>query len=108
MPLCDSSNHEDADECPEFSDRGFRDPCTPSFDDNDGSLVISLYKPLVFDDLSADEVETPQDIEVLQPALLVMLDPRYLEVSSTPYHKFVETTEAPHHSLVYIEDQSSS
>jgi len=66
-PLHDSSNHEDADEHPEFSDRGCHDLCTSSFYHDVDSLVVNLYKPLVSNDLPIDGVETPQDVETLQP-----------------------------------------
>lgn len=105
-PLHDSLDHEDANEHREFSDRGFHDLCTPSFDHDDDSLAVNFSKPLVFDDLSSDEVETP--IKALQLALIVMSGPCYPKVSSTSDQKSVETTKALYHSLVCIEDQSIS
>ena len=62
--MYDSSNHEDANKHPEFSNHGCRDLRTSSFDHDFDSLV-NLSKPLVSDDLSIDEVETPQAVEAL-------------------------------------------
>ena len=42
----------------------------------------------------------------LQPALMVMSGPHCPEVCFTSDQKIVETPKAPHHSSVYIEDQS--
>ena len=58
-PLPDSSNHVDVDIHPEFSDLGCRDLSTFSSDHNVDSLVVSPSKPLVYDDVSVDKVETP-------------------------------------------------
>jgi len=107
-PLYDSSHHECADEHIEYSDCGCCDLFTP-LDDHDAiSFAIDISMSLVFDDLLVDEVETPQDVEALQPELMVISDPHYLEVNSTLDHKFVETPKASHHSPFCIEDQSSS
>jgi len=57
-------------------------------------------------DLFEDEVETPQTVEALQPELMVMLGPHYLEVGFTSNREIVQSLEAPHHSFVCIEDQS--
>lgn len=107
-PLHDSSDHEDVDEHVKFSNHGCHDLFTPSFNQDVDSFVVDLSKPLVFDDLFADEVETPQYVKALHPALMVMPSPHCLEVNSTSNKKSVETPQAPHHSHVYIEDQSSS
>jgi len=58
-PLFDLSDHEDATEIIDFSDRSCRDPFTLVFDHNDDSITIDFSKPPVYDDLSDDEVETP-------------------------------------------------
>ena len=55
-----------------------------------------------------DEMETPQDVKALQLELMVISGPRCLEVNSTIDQKLYETPKAPHHSLIYIEDQSNS
>jgi len=57
-PLCDSSNHEDADQHPKFFDLGCRDLFTSSSDHEVDSLIINPSKPLVYDDPSINEVET--------------------------------------------------
>ena len=106
-PLYDSSDHEDTDEHIEFSDHGCCDLFSPSFDYNDDSFIVNISKPHVFDDLPIDEVETPQAFEALQPKMMVMLGPHFLEVNFTPNQKSVGTPKAPHHSPLYIEDQSS-
>jgi len=64
-PLCDSSNHEDVDQHPEFSDLGCHDTFTSSSNHDFDSLVVNLSNPLVYEDLSINEVETPQTIEAL-------------------------------------------
>ena len=107
-PLCDSSNHEDTDEHFEFSDHGCRDLCTSSFDHDVDSLVVNLPKPLVSDNLSIDEVKTPQVVEALQPKMIDMPSPHYPEVSSTSNQKNFETPKAPHHFLLHIEDQPNT
>lgn len=106
-PLHDLSNHEDVDQHLEFSDRGCHDLFTPSFDHVVDSLIVNLSKPLISDDPPLNEVKTPQDVEALQRALMVMLGPRCPKVSSAPDQKSIETLEAPHHSPVCIEDQSN-
>jgi len=58
-PLCDSLGHEDADEVIEFYDHGYHDLFTPSFDHNIDSFTLDISKPLIFDDLYVDEMETP-------------------------------------------------
>jgi len=63
-----SSNHEDANTHLEISDRGCRDLFTHSFYHDSDSLAFDLSKPSVFDDLFADEVETPQVVEALARA----------------------------------------
>ena len=59
-PLFDSLDHEDADEIIDFSDHGCRDPFTPIFDHDHDSIAVDFSKPPVHDDLSDDEVKTPQ------------------------------------------------
>jgi len=107
-PLYDSSDHEDVDEHIEFLDHGCHDFFSPSFNHDVDSCDVDLSKPLIFDDLPVEEVETPQVVEALQPEMMVMSSPCYLEVDSTLDQKYFETPKAPHHSLVDIEDQSSS
>lgn len=77
------SNHEDVIIHLEFSDHGFHDIFAHSFNQNSDSPTIDLSKPLVFDDPSSDEVETPQVVEALYPKLMVISSSRSLEVSST-------------------------
>lgn len=107
-PLHHSLDHEDADEHHEFSNRGFHDLSTPLIDHDVDLLDVNLSKPLVFDYIYVDEVETPQTVEAHQPALVVMLGPCCPEVNSTSDQKSIEIPEAPHHSPMCIEDQSSS
>ena len=64
-PLCDSSNHEDADQHPDFSDIGCCDLFTSSSNHDVDPLIVNLSKPLVYEDPSINEVETPQNIEAL-------------------------------------------
>jgi len=80
---------------------------SPSFDHDDDSFIVYLSKTHVFDDLAVDEVETLQVVEALQPELMVMSSLRCVEVDSTLDQKSNETPKAPHHSPIYIEDQSS-
>lgn len=89
----------------EFSNHGSHHLFTDTFNHDDSSFTVDISKPLVFDDLPTDEVETPQAIEELQPKMMVISIPHCLEVSSTSNHKYVETPHAHHHSLVCIEDQ---
>ena len=107
-PLYNSSDHEDANKHIKFSDHGCRDLFSPSSDHNDDPFTVDIYKPHVFDDLPIDEVETPQVVEALQPELMVMSGPRYVEIDSTLDQKFVETPKAPHHSPFFIEYQPTS
>ena len=103
-PLHDSSNHEDPNKHPKFYDCCCRDLCTYSFDHNVDPLIVNISKPLVSDDLSINEVETPQAIEAPQPKLMVMVGAHYHKVSSTSNQKIFETPKAPHHSLLHVED----
>ena len=64
-PLFDSSDHEDADEIIDFFDRGYRDPFTLVFDHDHDSITVDLLKPLIYDDLPDDELETPKVVEEL-------------------------------------------
>lgn len=43
-----------------------------SFDHDVDSLVVGLSKPSIFNDLSVDEVETPQVVETLHLELMVI------------------------------------
>ena len=63
--MFDSSDHEDADEFIDFSDHGDRDPFASIFYHNHESIAIDLSKPLVYDDLPDDQVETPKTVEAL-------------------------------------------
>jgi len=63
-------------------------------------------KPLVYDELLDDEVETPKTVEPLRPKLMVMLGPLSLGVSLTSNQKTVQSPKAPHHSSICIEDPS--
>lgn len=105
-PLFDSSDHEDAKEFIDFSDRGGYDPFASNFDQDHESIAVDLLKPPVYDDLPNDEFETPKTVEALQPELMVMLGPRSLEVSLTSDDEIVQSPKAPHHSSVCIEDPS--
>ena len=58
-PLCESSNHETANQHPGFSNLGCRDLFTSSSNHDVDSLTVNILKTLVSDDLSIDEVETP-------------------------------------------------
>jgi len=58
-PLCDLSNHEDANQHPEFFDLGCCDLFTSSFDHDVDSLIVYLYNPLVYEDPSINKVKTP-------------------------------------------------
>lgn len=58
-PLCDSSNHEDANQHAKFSDPGCHDLFTSSSNQDVYSLIVNLYKPLVYQNSSLNEVETP-------------------------------------------------
>jgi len=60
-----SSDHEDAKEFIDFSDRGSRDPFTSIFYHNHDSITVDISKPPVYDDLSDDEVETPKTVEAI-------------------------------------------
>ena len=64
-----------------------------------------MFKALVYDDLSVNEVETLQTTEELQPELMVMSGPCCPEVGFTSDQEIFETPKAPHHSSVCIEDQ---
>lgn len=58
-PLHYSSNHEDANKHPEFSDHGCCDLCTSTFDHDVDSLVVNMSRPLGSDDLLVNESKTP-------------------------------------------------
>jgi len=64
-PLRDSSNHEDANKHCGFSDLGCRDLSTSSSNHHFYSILFNPSKPLVYDDLSVDKVETSQIVEAL-------------------------------------------
>jgi len=107
-PQPNSSNHEDANKHPEFSDLGCHDLFTSSFNHDVDSTIVKLSKRLVYDDLSIQEVETPSTVKALQPKLMVMLGPCYPEVGLTSGHEIVETLKAPHHSLLFTKDQPNT
>ena len=56
--LCDSSNHEDVNQHPEFSDLVCHDLFTSSSDHDVDSLVVNPSKPLVYEDISINKVKT--------------------------------------------------
>lgn len=87
-PLCDSSNHEDADKHPKFFDLGCHDLSTSSVYHDVDLIIINLSKTLVYDDLSIDEVETPQIIEALQPELMLCQALAVQRLVSLPIRKF--------------------
>lgn len=88
-PIYDSLDHEDADENIKFSNHGFHDLFTHSSYHDADSFSIDLSKPLVFDDLPNDEVESPQVVKALQLKLIVLSGSFSHEVSSASYKKFV-------------------
>jgi len=104
----DSSNHEDAEEFIDFSDHGGCDPFTSILYHDHESIVVYLSKPLVYDDLPDDEVETPKTVEALQLMLMVMSGPCSLGVSLTSDHEIVQSLKAPYHSSACVEDPSHS
>jgi len=57
-PLFDLYDHEDAVEIIDFSYHNCHDPFTPIFDQHDDSIAIDFSKPLVYDGLFVDKVET--------------------------------------------------
>ena len=79
-----------------------------SFGHDVDSLSTNMSRPLVFDDVPVDEVETPQAIEALHPEMMVMTGPRCPEVGFTFDWEIVETHKAPHHSLHHTEDQPNT
>ena len=107
-PLCDSSNHEDADQHPEFSDLGCRDLFTTSSNHDVDSLIFNLFKPLVYQYPSMNKVETLQTIKAPQPELMVMPAPHCLEVGFASDQEIVQTIKAPHRSSVCTQDQSNT
>ena len=106
--MCDSSNHEDADQYPKFSDLGCHDFFTSSSDHDVDSLVFNLSKPLVYDDLFVDKFETPQTIKEPHPELMVLLGPRYPEVGFTSDQEIVQTCKVPHHSSICTREHSNT
>lgn len=58
-PLFDSSDHEDADELNDFSNRSFCGLFTLVFDHDVDFIIVDLSKPPVYDDVFVDKVETP-------------------------------------------------
>ena len=107
-PLHDSSNHEDANKHPEFSDLGCRNLSTFSSDHDVDSIIDNLSKALAYNDLSVHEVGTPQTVEELQPKLMFILGPHFPEVGLTPGQEIVETLKAPHHSLLCTKYQPNT
>jgi len=57
-PLFDSSNHEDVDKIIDSFNHRCHDLFTLVFNHGDDYIKIYFSKPLVYDDLSIDEVET--------------------------------------------------
>lgn len=86
-PLHDSSNHEDANEYPEFSDHGSHDLYISSSNHDVDSIDVNMSHPLVSDDISIEVVKTLQAVEALQSRLMVMSGHHYPEVSSTSNKK---------------------
>lgn len=106
-PLYNSSNHLDASVCNlKLSNLNWHDIFLDSFLHDLDFSTVDLSKPPVFDDPSFGELEHPQAIMALQPKLMVMSSSHILEVSSTFDQKCVESLQAPHHSVTYIENQS--
>jgi len=79
---------------------------TSVFDQDDESIGVDFSKPPAYDDPSVNKVETPQTLKALQPKLMVMLGPRCPKVAFPSDQEIVETPEAPHHSFLFLEDQS--
>ena len=104
----DSSNHEDVDEHPKFSDHGCHDLCTSSFNHIVHSLTVNMSRPLVPNDIPINEVKTPQAVEALHPELMVMLGPCCPEVGFTYGQEIVETLKASHHSQLCFEYQPNT
>ena len=73
-----------------FFDHACHDIFTHSFDHDYDSLNVDVSKHVVFDDLLADEVETPQVVEELQPELMVISGSCSLQVSSTSDHRTIQ------------------
>ena len=94
-PLFDLLDHEDANEIIDFTDHSCRDLFTLVFDHNDDSIIVDFSKPPIYDDLSVDEVKTPQTIEALKPKLMVMSIPHCPEVSFISDQEILGTTDAP-------------
>lgn len=107
-PLLDSSNHEEANEKPKFSNLGYHDLFTSSSNHTVDLTIFNLSKTPVYDELSVNEVKIPQTIEKIQPELIVMSGPHCPEVCFTFSQEIVETLKAPHHSLLCIEDQPNT
>jgi len=107
-PLCDSSNHEDVEKHPEFSDLGCHDLSTFSSNEDVDLIIVNMSKILVYDDLFVDKVKTPQTIEELQLEFMVMLGPCCHEVSFTSDQEIVEISKAPHHLSILTEDQPNT
>jgi len=107
-PLFDVFDHEDATNSLIFLIHGSRDPFNFIFYHDHESIAVDLSKPLVYDDLCNDEVETPKTVDALQPKLMVMSSPCSLGVSLTSSHEIFQSPKAPHHSSVCIEDPSHS
>ena len=78
---------------------------TSSSDHDVEIVIVNLPKTLVYDDLSVNEVETPQNVEAHEPEMMVMSVRCCLEVGFTSSQEIVETLKAPCHSLLCIEDQ---
>ena len=64
-PLFDSSDHEDANQIIDFDDHSCHALFTPVFNHDNDSITVDFSKPRVYDDLSVNDVETPQTVEAL-------------------------------------------
>ena len=63
--LFDLLDHEDTVEIIGFYGRGCCDPFASIFDHNDNSITVDFSKPLVYDDIYDNEVDTPKIVEAL-------------------------------------------
>jgi len=102
--LFDLSDHEDAKEFIDFSNRGDHDPLTSIIYHDHDSIVVDLSNPTIYDDPLDDGISTPKIVDTLQPELMVMSGPHSLGASLTSNHEIVQSPEAPHHPFVCIED----
>lgn len=107
-PLYDSLDDEDASFCNiEIFYCGFHDILNDSFDCDPNFSTVDISKPLIFDDSFSDELKLPQVVKAFQPRLMVMSGSCGLDINSTSNQKYVESFQAPHHSLIHLEIQSN-